>query len=189
MPSNLIIVILLLVIIILAIFCLKLYKKISMLNTSSQDSNSNVQKSIDINQDGSVAEQSAPIDNLNKTNLSLSEENDKLKNEIENYKETIKNIKIASSSYSDKTLKSSYILSNGVKNGEERLYFKGNAILNKIKNWNKGTLEGTCITYYKTGEKYIESDYKEGNLNGNYTVYNKDGSIKLCFQYKNGEIE
>lgn len=194
MLSNFIVAILLIAIIILAILCTKLYKKVSMLSTSSKDGISNVQKSIDVIQDDNISEIkneqdtaiASEIDNLKKANIYLSEENNKLKNEIDDYKETIKNIKIAASSYSDKTLKSICLLVNGIKHGEERVYFKGSSSLNKIKNWNKGILDGNSVTFYKTGEKYIKTNYKNNKLNGNYIVYNKDGSIKESCLYENG---
>lgn len=174
--------ILLLIIILLMIFCAKLYYKLSKLREFSKNSINYEQKSLVAKSNVDNAIQ----DNAQK-DLESNLEIENLRKEIDVYKAMCSNIQIATSLYSDKTLKSVCLSVNGYKNGEERIYFKGSAFLNKIRNWNKGVLDGISTTFYKTGEKYIEANYKEGKLNENYIVYNKDGSIKESYLYKNGE--
>ncbi len=126
------------------------------------------------------------LENLETENKNLIDKINIQTKEIEEYKNKIKTIKNQISLFSDKSLKSTFLFANGQKEGEEKIFFKGEAFLNKIKNWHDGILEGPSTVFYKTGEKYIEMYYKDGKIDGNYIVYNKDGSIKETYSYKDG---
>ena len=128
------------------------------------------------------------VEKLEIENVNLKNKIDALLQEIKEYKIKISSIKNGVSLYSDKTIKSTFLFANGVKIGEERIYFKGYSLLNKIKNWENGILNGLSTTFYKTGERYIEANYKNGKLDGSYVVYEKDGSIIANYKYANGDI-
>ncbi len=126
------------------------------------------------------------LENLETENKNLTDKINIQTKEIEEYKIKINSIKNQISRFSDKSLKSTFLFANGQKEGEEKIFFKGEALLNKIKNWHDGILEGPSTVFYKTGEKYIEMYYKNGKIDGSYIVYNKDGSIKETYSYKDG---
>lgn len=42
---------------------------------------------------------------------------------------------------------------------------------------------GPFTVYFKNGQPYIQGNYKKGVLDGEYTVYTFDGSVKLKKQY------
>ncbi len=44
--------------------------------------------------------------------------------------------------------------------------------------------DGKHTTYYDTGEKQFDSQYKDGKLNGLTTEYRKDGTVKDRFYFK-----
>src|SRR6185295_14815386 len=50
------------------------------------------------------------------------------------------------------------------------------------------TSDGVHDTYYKSGEKQYESTYKDGQLEGITTEYEKDGTVKDKFKFKNGDL-
>ena len=43
--------------------------------------------------------------------------------------------------------------------------------------------DGPFTVYFKNGHPYIQGNYKNGVLDGEYTVYTFDGSVKLKKQY------
>lgn len=43
--------------------------------------------------------------------------------------------------------------------------------------------EGPFTVYFKNGHPYIQGNYKKGKLQGEYTVYSLNGSVKLKKQY------
>ncbi|OGX05971.1 MAG: hypothetical protein A2Z88_02775 [Omnitrophica WOR_2 bacterium GWA2_47_8] len=44
--------------------------------------------------------------------------------------------------------------------------------------------DGTHKTYYDTGEKQYESHYKDGELQGLTTEYEKNGTVKAKYQFE-----
>ena len=100
-----------------------------------------------------------------------------------------KNIRLEefATTYKNGSLKSKYYLFKKKKHYKEFFYFKSGEI-NKIQNWQNGSLEGESKTYYKSGELYILSNYKDGKLDGEYIVYGKDGSVIHKYKYNHGEL-
>ena len=43
--------------------------------------------------------------------------------------------------------------------------------------------EGPFTVYFKNGQPYIQGNYKNGALKGEYIVYSIDGNVKLKKQY------
>jgi hypothetical protein len=58
------------------------------------------------------------------------------------------------------------------------------------KNYlNKSLFTGTCEGYFpNTNQLYLESNYKNGLLNGFTVYYNKDGSMLMMQNYKDGVL-
>jgi antitoxin component YwqK of YwqJK toxin-antitoxin module len=90
--------------------------------------------------------------------------------------------------YKSKELKHIYFEIEKIGKVKDETFFYRNGKINKIKTWKNGILEGQTITFYPTGEKYIESNYSNGKLNGPYTVFSKSGSVLESFNYDDGVI-
>jgi antitoxin component YwqK of YwqJK toxin-antitoxin module len=88
--------------------------------------------------------------------------------------------------YKTGELKCLYYLKKDKKIGKEIIYYRTGEI-NKVKNWNKkGELYGESIVFYRTGKKYIVLNYRNNKLDGEYTVYNEDGSVLESHNYSDG---
>jgi antitoxin component YwqK of YwqJK toxin-antitoxin module len=88
--------------------------------------------------------------------------------------------------YDTGELKFLYYLKKDRKIGKETIYYRTGEI-NRIKHWDKkGELYGESIVFYRTGEKYIVSNYLDNELDGEYTVYHKDGTVIESYNYNNG---
>lgn len=89
--------------------------------------------------------------------------------------------KVLHGSYLKKEIKSNQLLENGLfKNGLKdgmwkEWYLNGN--LNKIENWNKGTLQGKFISFDKDGSPLLKGKYNNGNKNGSWVNYQKGDTI------------
>lgn len=79
--------------------------------------------------------------------------------------------------YDDGKKRRIYFIKDGEKNGIEKIYYRSSK-LNKIKKYEHGCLDGLMVIYYENGEKYIEANYLNDNLIGEYRIYEDDGKIK-----------
>ncbi|MBK9248796.1 MAG: hypothetical protein IPM69_11930 [Ignavibacteria bacterium] len=75
-----------------------------------------------------------------------------------------------------------YYLHKGIRVGIENIYYRDKKI-NKTKSYSNGNIDGIVTTYYPSGMKYIEANYKEGKLSGEYKIYEEDGLIKEIKKY------
>ena len=73
------------------------------------------------------------------------------------------------------------------KHGVEKFYFRDGK-LNKIRTWEKGILQGTETIYYESKKVYIEKNFLNGFLHGEYIVYDTNGELLKKIIYEKGEV-
>ena len=49
-------------------------------------------------------------------------------------------------------------------------------------------MDGKGIWYYENGRIWKEDNFKDGKIDGKWTFYNVDGSIKEVVEYKQGKL-
>lgn len=85
--------------------------------------------------------------------------------------------KIVIEKWENEKIRSKYFINKkGVREGVQTCYFR-NGKVNKKAKWVKNQLHGKSVVFYATGEKYINANYNEGKLHGDFNVYSKDGKI------------
>ena len=85
---------------------------------------------------------------------------------------------------------------NGIKRYKGNL-FTGIAVMDGICDkdipskihYKDGELDGSWTYWYKNGQKSSEQYYKNGIYNGLYTEWHENGQKKLELYYKNGRID
>jgi S1-C subfamily serine protease/antitoxin component YwqK of YwqJK toxin-antitoxin module len=86
---------------------------------------------------------------------------------------------------------------NNSSNGVVTDYFKSGAIQNTIEKASsvdvndnrKWIFEGESIVFYETGEKHIEYNYVNGEIEGLHKTYYKSGKIEVVKNYDKGVLE
>ncbi len=72
-------------------------------------------------------------------------------------------------------------------NGKTHAVFAADTTVTAFRgSFINGKPNGAFLYYYPSGRYYQTCIYGYGNLHGDYTVYNQEGSIILKGQYKNG---
>lgn len=84
--------------------------------------------------------------------------------------------------YDSGEIRKKYFVKSGNKVGIENVYYRDGKI-NKVKEYKNGKIHGIVTTYYPTGVKYIEANYEEGVLAGEYKIFEEDGNIKEIKKY------
>lgn len=77
---------------------------------------------------------------------------------------------------------------NGVLDGPVTYYYKS-CKKELIENFKNGVKEGIEISYHHNGNIKAEGNYKKGNLDGVYKVYDKSGKFSFESRSTNEEIE
>lgn len=57
-----------------------------------------------------------------------------------------------------------------------------------IWSYKNGEMHGSCFGWYNKGRCHFLSNYKDGLLDGELKIYNKDGKIITNNIYKNGKL-
>lgn len=71
---------------------------------------------------------------------------------------------------------------NGKKNGEAKRYFKNGEVY-KLSTYKEDVLNGPAITYNRQGKVLVEKYYKAGRLDSTLTRYFKTGKVKFQSDY------
>lgn len=75
---------------------------------------------------------------------------------------------------------------NGLADGKLTYYYEGK--LSRVYSYETGVKNGAYKQYYMgTNELHTTGNYKNGELDGHYVVFNEDGSVKETRLFKNGK--
>ena len=72
---------------------------------------------------------------------------------------------------------------------EKKEYWENGNLKTKWHEDENGLKQGIRENFKKTGELFIKSNYKDGQLHGNYIVYYENGNILREVEYKNDKKE
>lgn len=63
-----------------------------------------------------------------------------------------------------------------------------NGNIQRVEQWAEGTRNGIANSFYESGEKHEEYNYKDGEVDGKAFTYDKDGSVSKYEIFSNGEL-
>ena len=79
-------------------------------------------------------------------------------------------------------------LTNGLRNGIEKWYYKNGSLMS-TSTYNNNVLNGSVNWYYESGELSRCTYFVNGKLNGVCEWYYKNGKLAGTANYKNGTLE
>ncbi len=85
---------------------------------------------------------------------------------------------------SDSTLVGTGVMVNGTMEGLWKFENpKSNQLIQTI-NFDQGRRDGTAVAFHPNGNKQIEAEYKDNQLNGSFRQYDATGALKTTMVYK-----
>ncbi len=82
-----------------------------------------------------------------------------------------------------------YYVKNGVKNGEEKIFYPMQPLRLKLSiNWVQGKILGAVKTWYPNGQLESQKNYSDNMKNGIATAWYNDGSIMFMEEYEKDKL-
>ena len=107
--------------------------------------------------------------------------------EIQEYHNGVLEGKIELYSASEK-LTSTFMIKEGLKHGEELLFFPNTSNPKLSISWYKGKVQGPVKSWYATGQIESQREMSDNKKNGLLTAWYKDGSLMMIEEYDHDQL-
>lgn len=88
--------------------------------------------------------------------------------------------------YEDGTTKIEMELTEGIKDGFVKIYYKSGDI-KEIRSYKKGLMDGTWVTYNSENVKVAEANYQDGKKHGKWMIWDDNGVLRYDMIYESGD--